>query len=195
MFLFVNIENGFHMYKPSEDTYFMEDILSNYQGNFALEIGIGSGYLTRLLCSNYRFVVGTDIDINSIAYAKNINLSNISNKLLICSDLSMPLNCKFDLIVSNPPYLPTEINAFDDNTVFGGVTGTETTLRFLESTPLLLNESGRVVVMRSTLADYKRIDDFVDRTFLNKKIVAKKRLFFETLEILEISGIITKSCD
>ena len=59
------------MYSPSEDTYFMEDILANYRGKIALEVGIGSGYLTRLLCTNFEFVVGTDIDVNSIIYAKN----------------------------------------------------------------------------------------------------------------------------
>src|ERR1044072_9990196 len=98
------------MYSPSEDTYFMEDILANYRGKIALEVGIGSGYLTKLLCKNFEFVVGTDIDIASIMYAKNNNLANFSNKLLVCSDLSLPLKCKFDLIVSNPPYLPTEFN-------------------------------------------------------------------------------------
>jgi len=95
------------MYSPSEDTYFMEDILANYRGKIALEVGIGSGYLTRLLCTNFEFVVGTDIDVNSVMYAKNNTLANIKNKLLVCSDLSLPLKCKFDLIISNPPYLPT----------------------------------------------------------------------------------------
>ncbi len=109
-----------YMYSPSEDTYFMEDILANYRGKIALEVGIGSGYLTRLLCTNFEFVVGTDIDINSILYAKNNTLTNISNKLLVCSDLSLPIKCKFDLIISNPPYLPTEFGKLDDTAVFGG---------------------------------------------------------------------------
>ena len=37
------------MYNPSDDTFFIEDIIINYKGNYALEIGIGSGYLTRYL--------------------------------------------------------------------------------------------------------------------------------------------------
>ncbi|HSA74722.1 MAG TPA: hypothetical protein VLE21_00875, partial [Candidatus Nitrosocosmicus sp.] len=70
------------MYKPAEDTFLMEDTIKNYRGNFALEIGIGSGYLTRKLCSNFAFVIGTDLDFNSIVYAKNNTLLANSNKLL-----------------------------------------------------------------------------------------------------------------
>jgi release factor glutamine methyltransferase len=177
------------MYCPSEDTYFMEDILANYRGKIALEIGIGSGYLTRILCTNFEFVVGTDIDINSIMYAKNNTLANISNKLLVCSDLGLPLKCKFDLIISNPPYLPTEFGNLDDTAVYGGKKGIELTIRLLRSIQLQLSERGKIVIMRSTLSDLKKMDDFIDELFLNNKIIAKKTFFFESLEILELSGL------
>ena len=177
------------MYRPSEDTYFMEDILAKYRGKFALEVGIGSGYLTRLLCTNFEFVVGTDIDIKSIMYSKNNTLANISNKLLVCSDLGLPLKCKFDLIISNPPYLPAELDNLGDNTVYGGKKGIGFTIRLLRSIQLQLSERGKIVLLRSTLADHKKMDDFIDRLFLNSKIIAKKTLFFESLEILEISGV------
>ncbi len=181
--------SDYYMYRPSEDTYFMEDILATYRGNIALEVGIGSGYLTRLLCSNFEFVVGTDIDVNSIMYAKNNTLANISNKLLVCSDLSLPLKCKFDLIINNPPYLPKDLDNFDDTTVYGGKKGIELTIRFLRSIQLQLSEMGKVVIMRSTLSDYRKMDDFIDKSFLNNKIIAKKTFFFESLEILELSGV------
>jgi release factor glutamine methyltransferase len=177
------------MYSPSEDTYFMEDILTNYRGKIALEVGIGSGYLTRLLCTNFEFVVGTDIDINSIMYAKNNNLTNFSNKLLVCSDLSLPLKCKFDLIISNPPYLPTGLDNLDDTTVYGGKKGIELTIRLLRSIQRQLSERGKIVIMRSSLSDLKKMDDFIDEFFLYNKTIAKKEFFFETLEVLELSGV------
>jgi release factor glutamine methyltransferase len=177
------------MYNPSEDTYFMEDILSNYSGKIALEVGIGSGYLTRLLCTNFEFVVGTDIDFNSILYAKNNTLANIGNKLLVCSDLSLPLKCKFDLIISNPPYLPKEFGNLDDTAVYGGKKGIELTIRLLRSIQLQLSETGKIVIMRSTLSDYLKMDEFIDKLFLNNKIIGKKKFFFESLEIIELSGV------
>lgn len=181
------------MYNPSEDTYFMEDIISNYRGKFALEVGIGSGYLTRLLCTNFEFVVGTDIDVNSILYAKNNTLANFGNKLLVCSDLSLPLKCKFDLIISNPPYLPSDFGNLDDTTVYGGKNGIELTIRLLRSVQLQLSKRGKIVIMRSTLSDLKKMDDFINKLYSNTKIIAKKTFFFESLEILELSGVIYSS--
>jgi release factor glutamine methyltransferase len=177
------------MYRPSEDTYFMEDVLSNYRGKNALEVGIGSGYLTRILCSNFEFVVGTDIDVNSIIYAKNNAFAKFSNKLLVCTDLSLPLKCKFDLIISNPPYLPTDDGKFDDTTIYGGKNGIELTIRLLRSIQLQLSEIGKIVIMRSTLSDHLKMDDFIDKLFLNNKIIGKKTFFFESLEIIELSGV------
>jgi release factor glutamine methyltransferase len=177
------------MYRPSEDTYFMEDVLSNYRGKNALEVGIGSGYLTRILCSNFEFVVGTDIDVNSVIYAKNNALTKFSNILLVCTDLSLPLKCKFDLIISNPPYLPTDVDNFDDTTIYGGKNGIEMTIRLLRSIQLQLSEIGKIVIMRSTLSDCLKMDEFIDKLFLNNKIIAKKTFFFESLEIMELSGL------
>ncbi|WP_458746274.1 HemK2/MTQ2 family protein methyltransferase [Candidatus Nitrosocosmicus sp. T] len=177
------------MYRPAEDTYFMEDVLSNYRGKNALEVGIGSGYLTRILCSNFEFVVGTDIDFNSVIYAKNNALTKFSNILLVCTDLSLPLKCKFDLIICNPPYLPTDVDNFDDTTIYGGKNGIEMTIRLLRSIQLQLSEIGKIVIMRSTLSDYLKMDEFIDKLFLNNKIIGKKTFFFESLEIIELSGV------
>jgi release factor glutamine methyltransferase len=33
------------------------------------------------------------------------------------------------------------------------------------------------------------MDDFIEKLFLNNKIIAKKTFFFESLEILELSGV------
>jgi hypothetical protein len=43
--------------------------------------------------------------------------------------------------------------------------------------------------MRSTLSDHLKMDDFIDKLFLNNKIIGKKTFFFESLEIIELSGV------
>ena len=176
------------MYRPSEDTYFMEDILTNYRGKIALEVGIGSGYLTRLLCTNFEFVVGTDLDVNSIMYAKNNTLANISNKLLVCSDLSLPLKCKFDLIISNPPYLPKEFGNLVDTAVYGGKKGIELTIRLLRSIQLQLTERGKIVIMRSTLSDLKKMDD--EKLFQLSRQQIKKHCILFGNQILNLRILI-----
>jgi release factor glutamine methyltransferase len=178
------------MYKPAEDSFLMEDAIKNYRGNFALEIGIGSGYLTRKLCSNFAFVIGTDLDFNSIVYAKNNTLLANRNKLLICTDLGSALNLKFDLIISNPPYLPNDmLRGFEDNTVYGGTEGIELTLRILDSALPLLHENGKILLSRSSLSNIQKMDDFIDRFFFKKRVLVRKNLFFEFLEIIELAGI------
>ena len=178
------------MYKPAEDTFLMEDVLKDYHGNFALEIGIGSGYLTQRLCSNYAFVIGTDLNFESIVYAKNNTLLANSNKLLICTDLGSPLNFKFDLIVSNPPYLPTDTEwESEDNTVYGGKEGIELTFRIINSALSLLHDNGKILLLRSSLSNLEQMDNFIDKLFFKKRVLLRKNLFFEFLEIIELAGV------
>lgn len=175
------------MYKPAEDTFFLEDALKFYKGKCALEIGIGSGYLTHGLCKNYNLVVGTDISFNSLLFAKSNYLKNDNNVFLVCTDLAFPLQNKFDLIISNPPYLPQGSVQFEDNTVHGGAKGIEVSLKLIKNCLPLLNRTGKFLIVRSNLSDLRRMDQMMQELSINKRVVARKRLFFEELEILELS--------
>lgn len=174
------------MYKPSDDTFFISDVVSDkYHGYSAMEIGVGSGYLTRILCSNYKFVIGTDIDINSLIYTKK-SLVDYNNKLLVCCDIDLPIRYKFDLIVSNPPYLPADNENIKDDTIYGGKTGIETTIRILRSVKSNLKEDGKIVIVKSSLSGDKDLELFISKNSFEKRIIAKRSLFYETLEIIEL---------
>ncbi len=86
-------------YKPAEDTFFLEDHIKNEKGNSALDIGSGSGYLTRVLSKSFSTVVGTDVNFDAL----KTQSSKIS--ILVCCNASDALLMKFDLIVCNMPYL------------------------------------------------------------------------------------------
>ena len=64
----------------------MADNIQNEKGNFALDIGSGSGYLTKLLSENFSFVVGTDINY------KVLKQPTYKTKNLICCNGSDALN-------------------------------------------------------------------------------------------------------
>ena len=51
-------------YPPSEDTLFLADYIKNESGEFALDIGTGSGYLAAILEKSFSLVVGTDLIFN-----------------------------------------------------------------------------------------------------------------------------------
>lgn len=175
------------MYKPAEDTFFLEDVIKCYKGRYALEIGIGSGYLTHSLCKNFKLVVGTDISFNSLLFAKSNYLKNDDNAFLVCTDLALPLQKKFDLIISNPPYLPQGSVQFEDDTVHGGAKGFELSLKLIHSCRHLLNKTGKLLIVRSNLSDLRKMDEMVQELSINRRVLARKRLFFEELEILELS--------
>jgi release factor glutamine methyltransferase len=177
------------MYNPSDDTFFIADAIINYSGNYALEIGIGSGYLTEILCKNFKFVFGTDIDFASVKHSKYF-LRNFNNKFLLCCDICEPIKHVFDLIISNPPYLPSIDENIKDDAIYGGQAGVETTLRILNLFRSNLKDKGKIIYVKSSLSDDSKINRFVDENLLKKRTLVKKNNFFEVLEICEITKTI-----
>ena len=164
-------------YAPAEDTYFLEDNLVNEKGKYALDIGTGSGYLTRTLSKNFSQVIGTDIDLDSLL---NQN-KKIKNR--ICCDAANALNCKFDLIVCNMPYLQSD--EISDRRVDGGKEGVEIPLKIIKSAVKCLDDSGKMLFITSSLANYKKLIEKSKKLGLDLKIVARKKLFFEDLILVE----------
>ena len=72
-------------YDPAEDTFFLADQIKNEKGFSALDIGTGSGYLTKLLENFFSFVVGTDINFpvlkNQRYKTQNIICCNASDAI------------------------------------------------------------------------------------------------------------------
>lgn len=171
------------MYLPSHDSFLLRDSVEQYCGRSALEIGAGSGIILKTLYENFKIVVGTDISFESLRYCKG-NLSN--DVMLVCCDAASVFRYKFDLIVSNPPYLPEEEDKKQEPAIYGGSTGIETTLRFIKSAVSALSQNGKMLIIISTLSDISKIDDLIIEMKLKKRTISEKKLFFETLSIVEI---------
>jgi len=175
------------LYNPSDDTFLLADSIVNYKGNYALEIGTGSGYLTAILCKNYKFVIGTDIDFESIQYSKYF-LNKFNNKFLICCDICEPVRFMFDIIICNPPYLPLDSDEnISDYSIYGGITGLETTLRILQLYKTNLNDGGKIVFVKSSLSNCEKFDLFIKNNLLKMSTLATKRHFYERLKVCEIT--------
>jgi release factor glutamine methyltransferase len=178
------------MYAPSDDTFLLADCIRQYSGRRALEIGVGSGILLDILEKNFAYVAGSDIDLQALQHCKQQNTSS-ANVLLVCCDAGSAFGIgKFDLIVSNPPYLPNDDD--DDNnildpTVHGGPTGIEATVHFVNSALPLLAGDGKLLIVISSFANSSALDKVVLENNMHKKVVKEKRLFYETLSIVELS--------
>lgn len=155
----------------------MADIIENEKGDFALDIGSGSGYLTKLLSENFSLVVGTDINYEVLKH------QTYKTKNLVCCHSSDALKIKFDLIVCNLPYLATD-NILDIATD-GGPEGLEIPLKIIKSAILCLNQTGKFLFVTSSLSNYQALIDSIKNEGLSAKVIAKKKLFFEELIIIE----------
>ena len=173
------------MYLPTDDSFLLAESAKQYAGDAALEIGVGSGIVLKVLYNNFKIVVGTDISLVSLRYCKRNLPSNI---LLACSDAASAFHHRFDLIVTNPPYLPDSEDKNKDVAVSGGPTGIETILHFIKSGITLLNPSGKMLTIISTMSNISKMDELLMQIGLKRRIINQKNLFFETLSTVEISA-------
>jgi release factor glutamine methyltransferase len=171
------------MYSPSEDSLLLAESIKQYTGKSALEIGVGSGIILKILHDNFKIVAGTDIHFMSLKYCRD-NLPN--DIMLACCDAASVFHYRFDLIVSNPPYLPLD-NVNKDYAINGGSTGIEMTLHFIRSGISILDIRGRMLIISSNLADTTKLEESMSQMNLKKTIIKQRKLFFETLQCIEIS--------
>ena len=164
-------------YLPAEDTYFLEDHIKNEKGESALDIGSGSGYLTKSLSKSFRFVVGTDVNLTA--------LKNQSNKPenLVCCNGADALQNKFDLIICNMPYLASE--EISDVATDGGPEGLVIPMRIIKSAKHCLKQRGKFLFISSSLSNYEKLAELTRKEGFDVLIKAKKKLFFEELILIE----------
>ena len=118
-----------HVLTPRNETEFLvEEILKNYKKNTflsILDVGVGSGCIIISLLKEKQKWVGTGIDISKLAIkiAKyNAKIQQVENRIrFIKSDIDKFSSSKYDLVVSNPPY----INKIGYNNLDLGVRGYE----------------------------------------------------------------------
>jgi release factor glutamine methyltransferase len=179
-------------YIPSEDTFLLLETLQKNikKYNSALEIGVGSGVISLYLYDFVKNIDCCDINREVVEYLKNIKKENNLKINIYESYLFKELKKKYDLIVFNPPYVPSE--KVDVNDVFslatdGGVDGVEIINEFIENVYDWLKDNGDCFLLVSSLNNIKNIKNKCLKNKLNVKIINTKKLFFEELYILQIN--------
>jgi len=182
-----------NVYEPAEDTFLFAKNLEINKGNMVIDMGTGCGILGIVASEKAAFVVAVDINPYAIRCAKkNATLNGVLNKFFfIQSDLfsAIKLGKKFDVILFNAPYLPSE-NPQNDSWIeqawSGGVSGRNTIDRFIAEAPKYLADDGCIFLMQSNLSGLdKTIQKFEENT-LKFDVVAKLDLpFFETIMLFK----------
>ena len=174
-------KKSYDEYPPSEDTFFIASNIENEKGISALDVGSGSGYLTKLLTEKFSFVVGTDINFDVL---KN---QTYKTPNLVCCNGSDALRVEFDLIVCNLPYLATD--EILDIATDGGLDGFEIPKKIFDSVVGCVKKGGKFIFVTSSLSDYQKLINYAQKLGLNTKIIAKKKLFFEELILVEAKNV------
>ena len=164
-------------YAPAEDTFFLDDHVRGRSGRLALDIGSGSGYIARSLAASFDTVVGTDI---SHAVLRG---QTYGGPCRVCCDGADALAASFDLVVCNLPYLAT--GRIDDVATDGGPRGTAVPLRIVRSAAGRVAPGGSLLLVSSSLSDYAALMAEAERLGMSASVVARKRLFFEELVLIE----------
>ncbi|MFM1524170.1 MULTISPECIES: peptide chain release factor N(5)-glutamine methyltransferase [Helcococcus] len=140
--------------RPETELLVDEVLKENLDGKTILDIGTGSGAIAISLdleAKNCK-IFGSDISINALKIAKKNSKSLNSNVEFIESDLFQKIDRKFDIIVSNPPYLSEdEYDKVDEilyyepkNAFVGGKKGYEFYENIIKNASKYLNENGKL---------------------------------------------------
>ena len=184
------IETDDLVYIPSDDTFLLAENLEIKEGQSVLEIGTGSGLVSMYASLLTDDVTATDINYNALELAeKNFKLNNISTIKLEFGDLFEPVkDKKFDVILFNTPYLPTDSEDIindDLNYAFdGGLDGRKVIDRFINEVSNHLNDKGIVQIIQSSLSDNNRTLDMFDRNGFVAEIAESEKFFFEEIVLI-----------
>ncbi|MEC7735184.1 MAG: peptide chain release factor N(5)-glutamine methyltransferase [Pseudomonadota bacterium] len=166
--------------RPETEHLVEESIKKINENNYTniLELGIGSGCVIISILKSCKLIygMGVDISLEAIKTAReNARINNVNNLDLIVSDWGASINKRFDLIISNPPYLRSnqidslskEVKLFDPIiSLDGGIDGLTAYQNIAKNAKRFLSDNGTIIaeIAFDQAKDIKKI--FLNNDFL-----------------------------
>lgn len=171
---------------PRYETEILVDLIINDNSNNKkiLDIGTGSGAISFALSKNLKDskIIGVDISKKAIDLANENKIKlNINNVEFKESDIFSNIDEKFDIIVSNPPYINKEdFEKLDNklyyepqNALYGGEDGLYFYKKIIKNAKNFLNKNGKIYLeigydQKDSISDlleeygYKQIESYKD---------------------------------
>jgi release factor glutamine methyltransferase len=176
------------VYEPAEDSRLLtEAAIDRIDGGRVLEVGVGSGYVAdRIAAEADATVVGSDINPTACTRTRARGIEAVR------ADLTDPFRAdSFDVVLFNPPYLPTPPDAeWDDPLEYalsGGPDGRRVVRPFLADLGRVLKPDGEGYLLVSSLTDIGAVSELAAEAGLAAREIAAERFPFERLVVLEIT--------
>jgi release factor glutamine methyltransferase len=179
------------VYEPAEDSFLLADaaLKEAEPGMRILEVGTGSGFVSAILLANLKdiYLLATEINPHAARCAKANGVEVIRTDFFRGIKSGKP-ESHFDLILFNPPYLPTSKDekvpgwlnyAFD-----GGISGRETLERFLDEVKNYLRPGGKILVLISSITGLEAVMEKMKGQGFKVDIIERKKVSFEELMVV-----------
>jgi release factor glutamine methyltransferase len=172
------------VYAPSDDSFLLMSAIptGDLAGMSVLDLGTGSGVLGLYCALRGAIVTVSDVDEHALLHTRkaasrlNVDLNAAR------SDLFSNIHESFDLVLFNPPYLPSV--SVKDRTVDGGLRGADVIRRFLRELPNHLKRDGKAFLLVSSVNKASTlVEEYSEFEFVP---VARRSLFFEELQVLRV---------
>ncbi len=171
------------VYAPAEDTWLLLRAAGKEcrDGERVLEIGCGSGAVSAALCQRAR-VLATDINPYAVQAARDLGVE------VVRTDLFAGICGEFDLVLFNPPYLPTapceRMDDWLEHALDGGPDGRAVIARFLSGVGRVLAEGGRVLLLLSSLTGPAEVCMLIGQAGFTHEVVMQEQIEGETLMVI-----------
>ena len=187
----IRLGNTDLVYEPAEDSFLLADaaLKEAKPGMHILEIGTGSGFVSAVLLANLKEIclVATEINPYAARCAKTNAVEVIRTDLFKGLTTRCP-ETRFDLILFNPPYLPTseeeKVPGWLNYAFDGGTSGRETLNRFLDEVRDYLKPGGEILVLISSITGLDAVKEKMEKIGFAVNVVARKKVSFEELMVV-----------
>ena len=181
------------VYDPAEDSFLLLEAINIRKDDSVLEIGTGCG-LIALECARLSAnVICTDLNPFAVELVKKNYLMNQNilkgNFEVRIGDLFSPILSSeiFDVIIFNPPYLPTKkeelVGGWFDKATNGGKDGLLYTKRFIEELSIYLKDNGSAYFVFSNLSDRDKLEKILLKSKLTFEVLKSQNFNDETIDI------------
>lgn len=174
------------VYPVAEDTLLLLEaaFAESRPKDRVLEVGTGSGHVAASLLDRVKSVFAVDINPYAAATARARGVD------VVRTDLFAGLRGRFDLVLFNPPYLPTNpeerLEDWLEYALDGGPDGRRTIARFLTELDEVLAPAGRALLLVSDLTGVEEVQALTGANGFSTTLVRESMTEGERLVVLRI---------